>query len=253
MTYEVLIFISGVFGFSRWLYTSTFLNFSKLDISRKILVQQISKMQNRIFAKPVSVSWNPNSTELQKQIYFETCMQMANGCGLQITISWLSEMTPIRSILFLYLFSFLFCKSVCDFTTNFLGNYLSDNEYNNKSLCWTKLCMQDSGRLIYAADHNSNQTSPCDDFKTFAMGTFFQHRVPNDRYKYTGFYFDIYLQYLEKLKRVMTKPVGNGDPKIFKVMKSFFRLCINSSKIWCLCNIQVLVCRWNLFKNNAEV
>lgn len=139
-------------------------------------------------------------------------------------------MSRTSSFLFFCSLSLLFCYGFCDFPTNFLGNYLSDEEYGERSLCWTQLCMEDSGRLIYAADHNSNITSPCDDFKTFTMGNFFEHRVPNDRYSFFGFDLDVTLQHLEREKRLMLKPIKQGDPKIFKVMKSYFRLCINSSK-----------------------
>lgn len=89
--------------------------------------------------------------------------------------------------------------------------------------------MKDSGRLIYAADHDSKKTAPCDDFKTFAMGEFYDHRVPNDRYKAVGFTVEVYQQYYEKQKRMMLKPIKQSDPKMFKIAKSIFRQYINSS------------------------
>lgn len=139
-------------------------------------------------------------------------------------------MACIGRILFSAVFLLLFCKSYCDFPTNFLGNYLSDDEYKNRSLCRTSVCMKDSGRLIDAADHDSNKTDACDDFKTFAMGHFFKHRVLNDRYDYLGFDLDVYQQFWEKQKLMLLKPVERNETKMFKVMKSFFRKCINSRK-----------------------
>lgn len=122
----------------------------------------------------------------------------------------------------------LLCPCFCEFKTDFLGNYVSDEEYENRTLCWTQVCMEDSDRLIDSADHNSNITEPCDDFKTFAMGNFFEHRVLNERYTFIGFDLDVNLQYAERQKRIMKKPIDPEDPKIFKVIKNFFKQCINS-------------------------
>lgn len=133
--------------------------------------------------------------------------------------------------------AFLFREFLCDFETDFLGDYISDEEYNNRTLCWTQVCMEDSGRLIYAADHNSHKKEPCEDFKTFAMGNFFEHRVLNERYTFSGFDLDVNQQYAERQKRIMKKPFDHADPKIFKVIKNFFKQCINSSEIFMIANV----------------
>lgn len=139
-------------------------------------------------------------------------------------------MSSIGWISFYFVILLLFSKISCEFPTDFLGSFISDNEYNNRTFCWTQVCMADAGRLIYSAYHNSNKTTPCDDFKTFAMGEFFEHRVLNDRYPSLGFQLDVELQFWEKQKRMMLKPIKQSDPKIFKIIKSFFRKCINDSK-----------------------
>lgn len=141
-------------------------------------------------------------------------------------------MTRFGTILFSCAFLLLFCKSYCEFPSEFLGNYVSDEEYNKRNFCWTPVCIKDSGLLIYDADHNSNKTLPCYDFKTFAMGEFFEHRVLGDRYGYTGFTFDLKLQYWERQKRMMLKPVKQSDPRIFKALKKVFRQCFNSSEFF---------------------
>lgn len=137
-------------------------------------------------------------------------------------------MSGSRSIL-LFLAVSVAClqKINCDFETDFLGNFLSDEEYNNRSFCHTPVCMQDAGRLIYNADHNSQVTNPCDDFKTFAMGEFFKHRVLNERYPLLGFQSDTYSQLLEKQKRMLGTKIVEDDPKMFKVIKSFFKKCVD--------------------------
>lgn len=142
----------------------------------------------------------------------------------------MADMAPIRTILFFSIGLLLIHRSYSDFPTDFLGNYVSDVEYNKRNFCWTKVCMQDSGRLIYAANYELNGTAPCDDFKTFAMGNFFKHRVLNDRYDYLSFELEVYLKFFEKQKRALLKPFEKNEPMMFKVMKSFFRNCINSSK-----------------------
>lgn len=133
------------------------------------------------------------------------------------------------TILFSFVFWLRFSGSICGFPTDFLGNYVSDEEYNNRSLCWTPVCMKDSGRLIYDADHNSNKTAPCDDFRTFAVGEFFEHRVPNERYKSEGLEQDVERQQYERQKRILLKPIKQSEPKMFKVIKTYFRQCINLS------------------------
>lgn len=138
-------------------------------------------------------------------------------------------MVLISSVFILSGLLLLFSEFKCDFPTDFLGNYLSNEKYNKESFCSTLVCLKDSGRLIYDADHESNKTAPCDDFKTFAMGEFFKHRVPSDRYRFSGFDMDVRQQFLEKQKRMMLKPVKQDDLKMFKVIKTWFQMCINIS------------------------
>lgn len=133
------------------------------------------------------------------------------------------------SALIIFIQIVLFCDfCFCDFVTQQLGNYVQDDEYNNRTSCWTKVCMQDSGRLIYSASHDSQKINPCDDFPTFAMGEFLEHRVPNERYAKLGFQSDIDAQFFEKQKRILNEPVRPDAPRIFKVVKSFFKKCIDS-------------------------
>lgn len=121
-----------------------------------------------------------------------------------------------------------FHESFCDFNSDYLGSFISDEEYNNRTFCWTPVCMYDAGRLIYDADHDSQESKPCENFPKFAMGEFLQHRVLNDRYAIIGFNNDVYLQYYEKRKRILRKKSNVHDPKIFKVIKSFFKKCADT-------------------------
>lgn len=115
------------------------------------------------------------------------------------------------------------------FESNYLGNFVSDEEYNNRTFCWTPVCMYDSGLLIYEANHDSQAVNPCDDFPSFAMGEFLKHRVLNDRYRILGFQNYAFLQYFEKQKKILRqKSVDAEEPKMFKVIKSFFKNCTDS-------------------------
>lgn len=134
-----------------------------------------------------------------------------------------------QSIFLAVAFSFVIFQTLkSDFGTDLLGNFLSDDEYRNRTFCWTPACLYDAGSLIYDADHDSNQTNPCLNFKKFAMGEFLEHRVPSDRYPIIGFQWDIDLQYYEKQKRILHKKSKDGDPEVFNVIKSFFKKCSNT-------------------------
>lgn len=136
--------------------------------------------------------------------------------------------SSVLSILLQVIFNSNF--GTCEFATDWLGNLVSDDEYNNQEFCNSEVCLRDSGRLIYSASHDSAKINPCDDFPTFAMGEFLEHRVPNERYPKLGFYSDIEAQFFEKQKQILIEPINSEDLKIFKVLKSFFTKCKDSCK-----------------------
>lgn len=135
----------------------------------------------------------------------------------------------IRSEILILLCS-TFYTSLFGFKTQYLGKCLTDEGYKSQNICWTKVCVLDSDRLIYAASHDSLAIDPCVDFKTFAMGEFFKHRVLNERYPSIGFLKEITTIHWERLRRVLKDPIYPSEPAIFKVMKSFYKKCTNSSK-----------------------
>lgn len=130
--------------------------------------------------------------------------------------------------------------AVGDFTIDYLGDSAQNDEFNNQSICWTKVCMRDSDRLIYSASHDL--VNPCDDFSAFAMGEFRKHRVPSERYAKLGFQNEIDTQYLDKQKRVLQGSSDADAPTVIKVVKNLFKKCIDSSKF----------CYWLVFKMQFE-
>lgn len=140
---------------------------------------------------------------------------------------FLAEMARIGAYL---LYSFLFFRTFCSCTSDFLGNYVSDEEYENRTLCWSPACIRDSDRLKSAAAYDFNKTAPCDDFKIFAIGEFFKRRTMSDKRREV-FDSDVNEQFDAKQKKILLKPIEDDDPKMFKVIKSYFRQCINSGRI----------------------
>lgn len=123
------------------------------------------------------------------------------------------------AILFLIL-----CQKAQSFKWFYLGDYVTDEEYNNKKLCYSKYCLLDADRIISAASLSSS-VNPCDDFKSFAAGEFFKYRVPNDSYGFNGFQNDVRRAFKEKQRAVLKEPVRPDEPRMFKVLKKYFQQC----------------------------
>ncbi|CAO1429928.1 unnamed protein product [Diamesa hyperborea] len=87
--------------------------------------------------------------------------------------------------------------------------------------------MADAKRIIGSASYK-NDSGPCVDFEEFACGHFFNFRAPNDRYNYIGFDNEFHRQHEHRLKRILKEKIHDNEPKIFKVMKSYFHKCVNS-------------------------
>lgn len=111
----------------------------------------------------------------------------------------------------------------------YLGDYVSDEEYARRDFCLTKVCLRDTDRLIKAAALNAS-TDPCTDFKNFAAGEFFAHRVPNDRYSFIGFNNDVYRNFYEKMRVVLKQKNKPDEPEMFKVIKQYFAKCTNTGE-----------------------
>ena len=116
-----------------------------------------------------------------------------------------------------------------EFGIDYYGNQISVQEYENSSICLTYTCFRDAKRIMHSAPHK-NIPDPCKDFQEFACGHFYEFGAPNDRYNRIGFKNEIYRQYQHRHKLMLRKKIHKDEPKIFKIIKSYFQKCVNSSE-----------------------
>ena len=117
-----------------------------------------------------------------------------------------------------------------NFPIKFIGNYLTINEYENLTLCDTKICLLDAQTLIEDASYNKS-IHPCDDFNEFSCGTFLQDRALNERYESIGLERDLELTNDEKMHKVLKQTVNENDGKAVKIVKNVYQKCINWSEL----------------------
>lgn len=120
----------------------------------------------------------------------------------------------------------LFCDRIATFDIDYIGNFT--NVGDNRNLCDSKICLMDSNRLLLAASQNF--TNPCEDFKEFSLGSLIKYRALHDRYERVGFFHDVEMLHYERLRNVLAVPVESDEVLPFKVAKSFFQKCTNSSE-----------------------
>ena len=117
-----------------------------------------------------------------------------------------------------------------NFPIRFIGNYLTIDEYENLTLCDSKICLIDADTLIENASYNKS-VLPCDDFNEFCCGTFLQDRALNERYESIGLKRELEVKNDEKMHRVLKQAVNEKDGKAVKIIKNFYQNCINWSEL----------------------
>lgn len=176
-------------------------------------------MNAKIFSSALS-SWNV------KNIFYK-CIQMNEKCLLSRFRRFASKMVVNAKVLYGAILVCVLVGKSCSLEIDYLGDYLTDEEYRNREICSTKVCMEDNDRLVYAATRNSS-IKPCEDIKTFAAGEFLKHRVLNDRYIYIGFQNDVNRLNKERQRIILKQKIKDDEPRMFKIMKNFFKKCIDS-------------------------
>ena len=135
--------------------------------------------------------------------------------------------------MFLFMIQFLILSAnAAEFSLQYIGNSISQKEAEDQALCTNKYCVQDAQLLFYAATQNAS-VDPCVDFKEFSVGTFIKYRALNDRYEGIGLEFDLEKQTNERFRKLLVSVIDEkNDIRVFKVMKNFFRKCVDSSKFF---------------------
>lgn len=128
----------------------------------------------------------------------------------------------------LILFCFVAVKA--EFELQYIGDSFNDNEAREREFCTTKLCIEDSQILFYAASQNVS-VDPCLDFKEFSMGTFIKYRALHERYFAVGLQYDVKKAHNERQRKTLTAKIQESDSRIFKIMKNFFEKCVSSSEL----------------------
>ena len=116
------------------------------------------------------------------------------------------------------------------FPIKYFGKSFSVEEYKNSSICESRICMRDSKRIIASVSYKDT-ADPCVNFKEFACGHFYEFKATNDRHSIIGFGNEHLRQHQHRLKRILKLKIHKDDPKIFRIIKSYFHKCVNSGKI----------------------
>ena len=125
------------------------------------------------------------------------------------------------------------------YPVQYIGNFLTQEQYDNLTLCDSQLCLDDAQRLLSDASHDNKD--PCKSFTKFSCGTFFEKRAGNERYESVGFKRTYELKNDEKRHRVLKVRINeNEDCKAVKIVKNFYQKCVSWSEF------SMFVFCWNL-------
>lgn len=128
----------------------------------------------------------------------------------------------------IFLICFLVSIVNAGFDLQLIGDSVSKYEAEKKDLCGTKYCVLDSELLFTAATQNAS-VDPRVDFKEFALGNFIKFRALNDRYYSIGMRLKVRKSHDERFRKALASKITENEPRVFKVMKNFFKKCVTSS------------------------
>ena len=117
------------------------------------------------------------------------------------------------------------------FETDYIGKSYSVEEYKKLDVCYSDVCLIDAKRFMNNMSHKNDSDSSVN-YDEFACGHFYKYKAYNERYYSVGFENDIHRLYEDRLKRVLREKIHEDEPKIFKLLKSYYQKCVNSSKIY---------------------
>jgi hypothetical protein len=115
------------------------------------------------------------------------------------------------------------------FHIQFIGKnrYVTQIEQKKRNFCNTIPCLRDAD-ILFTRASQYEVSDPCSDFANFTLGSAQEIGSPNDRYPVRGFLMNIYNQYWHRLRNVLMRKGDRKSEKIVKIVKNFFRNCIQS-------------------------
>lgn len=69
--------------------------------------------------------------------------------------------------------------------------------------------------------------SPCDNFYEYACGNFSKNALIPDDQPYINSFVQVRNQVQKSLKRSIEKSIDDSGPRTFKILKSYYKSCMN--------------------------
>lgn len=112
-------------------------------------------------------------------------------------------------------------------------NKLKNNEKNkagtskNEDLCLTPGCVHSASKMLQMMD---DTVDPCDDFYSYACGTFTKDTIIPDDKTSVNTFSKIGDELQIQLKTLIVEPIMPDEPKPFKLAKQLYNACMNKSE-----------------------
>lgn len=95
-------------------------------------------------------------------------------------------------------------------------------------ICSTPGCIHTASNLFNLMD---TSVDPCDDFYSYACGSFVKNTVLPDEKTGMGTFSRINDKLMEQLRALISEQAKPGEPKPFKLVKDFYNTCMNRTAI----------------------
>lgn len=115
------------------------------------------------------------------------------------------------------------------FEIDYIGQTYSEEEFKQLNVSFSNISLRDAKRIISYAWH-FDKIDHCD-FEKFACGHFYEYRAVNERYRTIGFQNDLDQRYNDFIKKFLKQETKKDEPKIFKIIKSFYKKCVSSGEL----------------------
>jgi predicted metalloendopeptidase len=109
-----------------------------------------------------------------------------------------------------------------------IDNSKAENEVVKSNLCLTPGCIHSASNMLSMMD---DQVEPCDDFYSFACGSFVKTtNIPDEKVSVNTFSM-IGDKLQEQLRTLVSEPINEAEAEPFKLAKKVFKACMNKTYI----------------------